>query len=348
MKRSLVSILALAAIVGCFDDPTSAGRNGPARLRMSLNQTFLDPNEEVTVQATVLDEQGNQLFGAVTFSSDDPNIATAEDVADGALPGGVGSTGLITAGTTAGATWVRATAGGVTDSIYVVVVPPTFAGTITPAAPTVSDTVTISTSGALLFVPANVTVSMGGAPMQVVSATATSVRFIPVFTADGEVMVGGLQLVGTIDLPPLVATQLVNVADPENANDAPGGGLVIASPGAVGDTAVSFGAVTGDATNGAGGDDVDDFFTFTPAVDMGVRVEVEWLDEDVDIDAYVLNAAGGGFCVLDACSGGTSANPETMNVTLVGGTSYQIYVNLWDEHDAPTPMRYIVRIIRTS
>lgn len=347
MKRSLVTILAVVSLAACFDDPTSSGRNGPSRLRLSNSRLFVEPGDSVIVSGTVLDDQGNPVPGTVSFTSVDPVVATAGDLPETVIPGALESSGFVK-GLVAGATYVRVTHGGLTDSLYVVVVPPTFTGTLSPANPTVADTVTITAGGAVLFVPANVTVTMGGAPMQVVSATATTVRFMPVFTADGEVLVGGLQLVGLIDLPPLLATTLVNVQDPEPDNESPGAGLVIASPAAVGDTVYSFGAVTGNATNGVGGDDVDDFFSFTPAVSMGVRVEVEWLDEDVDVDAYILNGAGGGFCVLDGCSGGTSANPEVMNATLTGGTLYQIYVNLWDEHDAPTPMRYMIRVIRTS
>ncbi len=152
-------------------------------------------------------------------------------------------------------------------------------------------------------------------------------------------------LFGTATVPSLSTSGTITISATtgeanEPGNDDPGGATVFAGPVNVNDTVAVF-----DATSAT---DVDDYFKFTAGAAGSYRVVVDWLPRGIDVDAFVLNSVGGGFCGLDECSGATGADPEVMNVTLAAGTAYQVYINLWDAHGNATPIPYRVRVIRRT
>ena len=133
MKRQRVriatAIVAAAALSGCFDDPTSSLRNGPAELRLSRTSAIVPVADSVLVEANVVDEQGNILTAeGATWTSDDPAIAGV-NLAAQQLPANGSSRAYITGvASLGGITTVRVTIRGVSDSIRVVALPNQFFG----------------------------------------------------------------------------------------------------------------------------------------------------------------------------------------------------------------------------
>ena len=339
MKRSVTTILALAGLAACFDDPTSSLRAGPARLQLSASQIFVAPQESIVVSGAVLDAQGNTLPGVVSFSSGDASVATAGDLPALAMPGDMQSSGFVKGvAVGGGAVYVHATSGAITDSIWVIVVPPVFPGAITPSPATVGATITASSTSLVTFDPANVSVTIdGGFPVFMVSASASQVQFIA--PVGSSVNISGLLLLGNIDAGTLSAP--LSITDPnEPANDAPATAPAITLPAAVGDSVVAYGSIDGT--------DVDDFFAITTTTGDSLEISVEWPDDVVDNDMYVLNSAGGGFCVLDGCAAAGSSDPEVAKVRLAAATSYRIYINFFDDNGELVPVPYRVKIIKRA
>ena len=213
-----------------------------------------------------------------------------------------------------------------------------FKGTIAPATTTVGVEIVATAPAGLSFDPA-VGVQVNGADVIFTAKTSSEVRFIAPTATGGTVTLSGLVLPGAMDLLTLDASTSITVTDPsEPGNDAPAGGAAITLPAATGDSVVVYGST--------GGSDVDDFFTITTATGDSLEISVEWPNGDIDIDAFVLDATGGGFCDLDGCSAATGADPEVRRVRLAAATSYEIYINLWDDHDEVTPVPYRITITK--
>ncbi len=352
MKRFVTTLAAVALLTACFDDPTSDLRGGPSQIRLSRSLAFLNPGTSVVVEATLLDQQGNVLPGVVSFSTADASVATAADV--DTLEGLTETSGEIT-GVAAGATYVRVAGGGLTDSIFVVVVPTAFNGTISPATATVGQAITVSGTSLFGFNPDSVTVTVDGLPAVVVSATTSQVVFAPPTASGGVVNINGLTVLGNIYIGSMDATTTITVTEAnEPANDGPPGATITA-PSAVNASSEGYGVLDAPCgwAAGCGGDqgvgDLDDFFSFTTPAgtdSMNFEVEVYWNNDHIDIDGFVLNAGGGGFCVIDGCAGASASDPEVMEVRLAPGTTYTVLVELWDNAGELMPTAYRVKITR--
>ncbi|MEK6768022.1 MAG: IPT/TIG domain-containing protein [Gemmatimonadota bacterium] len=233
--------------------------------------------------------------------------------------------------------------------------PTAFNGTISPATATVGQAITVSGTSLFGFNPDSVAVTVDGLPAVVVSATTSQVVFAPPTASGGVVNINGLTVLGNIYIGSMDAATTITVTETsEPANDGPPGATVT-PPTAVGSSVEAYGVVDGpcgwDAACGAdqGVGDLDDFFTFTTPAgpdSLNYQVEVFWSNDAIDIDAFVLNAAGGGFCVIDGCAGATGSDPELMDVRLAPGTSYTINVDVWNTHGEATPTAYRVKITR--
>lgn len=341
MNRSrLVLVAAAAATIGsagCFSDPTSSISDGPSLLRLSTTRAFITQGDTLVVTVQAVDARGAQFPAVADFTTSDASVATTSNLVADTLPRQLRSSGSI-AGVGAGRAIVTVTAGGVTDSIIVVVVPTGFPGTVSPATANVGDTITITGTSVITFDPAATTVTIGGAPTFVTSLTASQIKLIagPI-VASGSVEISNLLLLGTIAIPSLTSGTTLTVTElGEPANDAPAGGPVIALPAAVGSSSYRYGSFTAS--------DVDDFFTITTTTADSVEIRWDW-DTDADIDGYLLNAAGGGFCVLDGCAAGTGANPEAVKVRLAAATTYKILAELF-AGGSTVPLTYRIRITK--
>ncbi len=340
LATGMVALVAAA----CFSDPTSDLQNGPTRLNLSKRFVVQNVGDTDQVNIQVFDDQGNaQAFESVTYAPVDPTVATMADLPDANLRTVPGNTLFksILAGLSAGTTKIAVTAGGVTDTLTVLVYPVAFTGPVTPATANVGDTVTIGVPAGITFNTTTANATIGGLPFYAVaSRTATQLKLIAGATSAASVVnvTGGI-LLGTIPLPALNTVATLAVNEPgEPANNAPAGGPAITLPTTTGSSVVRYGAI--------GTADVDDYFTITTTTADSLEIVFDWPNATIDIDAFILNSAGGGFCVLDGCSAATGADPERIRVRLAAATTYKIYVNLYDNHGVATPHPYRITITK--
>ena len=228
MKRQRVriatAIVAAAALSGCFDDPTSSLRNGPAELRLSRTSAIVPVADSVLVEANVVDEQGNILTAeGATWTSDDPAIAGV-NLAAQQLPANGSSRAYITGvASLGGITTVRVTIRGVSDSIRVVALPNQFFGAAgvavvsgTPTADTTGagivggcaganagecfvagDTLTVTAPAGTVFDAASSVVTLGGLGTQLLSRSASTIKVFAHRGYKGRVTVTNVTWLGS-------------------------------------------------------------------------------------------------------------------------------------------------------
>jgi len=324
------ALLALGA-TACFDDPNKPLMNGPSDIYLSLSTAFIPAGDSVAITAELKDGAGNTFSTAdAVWESSAPSVATARrDTV--VIPGSAFTRAFVVA-IVPGETWVRITSSGLTDSVQVVVLPSSFAGTITaPAGSMLGDTITIAGTAALGF-SARTTVTIGGFDAWIVSQTASQLKVMAAQPAAGgsPVVLQNALLLGTIDIPTLTATTTVGVAatirangyNPANEDPATAPAFTLTNLY----TSPIIGVLTGTVA--------DNYWAFTtPATGDSVAITVEW-KTDADIDVAVLNAAGACISALlpGSCYGtmGTGNNPEVGKWRLAAATTYVIDANLYD------------------
>ncbi len=129
MKRQSLVLLAVAFVAagaaGCFSDPVSSLRNGPATLSVTSSSVFVLTGDSTSVTATLLDNAGNALAATgATWSTQDPTIAVVTNDTTKAIPGAAYTKGSIRGvAANGGLTNVTVTVRGITATVRVVVVP---------------------------------------------------------------------------------------------------------------------------------------------------------------------------------------------------------------------------------
>ncbi len=265
MRRTGLSWLAagvlVTALASCFKDPvtslqsTSASRllltsttpSGPIGQLSNVTITARPDTDIISIQA--LDPQGNYLsFGAPTFATADPTIATVVAYPDstiGHVPGSTLWKALVIAGANFGTTNVMVTAAGVTDTIAVVTLPVAFTGTISPANAHASDTVTISAPAGLSF-GAAAAATFGAGPNFLVSRSASALKYIAgAALSAGKVAVSGVVMNG-IALPTLTSTATLTVTDNLFPGDTTAAAAInMGTLNKPGDSLVTYGSVNG-------------------------------------------------------------------------------------------------------
>jgi hypothetical protein len=324
MKHLSSIVLAVAVVaagaVACFKDPTSSLRNGASRIVLTRSSVFLPVGDSLAVQAEVKDDQGNSFdIGDAAWTTSDAAVAVVAADVSRPIPFSIFSKAFIRT-TGAGAAWVYVESHGIKDSVQVYGLPLVFDGTVAHVAnPSPRDTITITGTTALAFTTSGgdtSVVTVGGAQVWMISRSASQLKFLaPTGDPNATVSITNVVLNGVVQVASLDATSTLTVADPtEPGNDDP------ATPGAMTLYQDYFGTLTAS--------DVDDFVSFTTTTADNVRIAIQW-QTDADIDGYLLNAAGGGYGVLDGYAMASSSDPETVDVTLAAGTTYQIDVNLY-------------------
>lgn len=223
--RLIASGLAVLALGACFDDPTSALRNGPARIELSVVSLSVESGDSVSVEGRVLDEQGNPLpFSDANWTTAD--AATATTIADpNVAVGGVYSR-VFVKGISAqgGVTTVTLNAQGLQQTFTVKVIPAEFSGTVAVTGTTSADTVLVpGAPGAapdttfivagdtlVLTAPATFTfdaaasqVNFGLNPGYIIERTATSMKVMSRGPFAGQAQVTNLIFTGTAGTGPI-------------------------------------------------------------------------------------------------------------------------------------------------
>ncbi len=337
MKHLSSIVLAVAVVaagaVACFKDPTSSLRNGASRVLLTRSSVFLPVGDSLSVQAELKDDQGNTFdVPDATWTSSNPAVAVVNVDASRPIPLHIFSRAFIRT-TGAGLAWVYFESHGLKDSVQVYGLPLVFDGTVAHvASPGPRDTITISGTTALGFTASGEdtsVVTVGGIQVWMISRSATQLKFLaPPGDADATINITNLVLNGVVTVSNLDATSTLTVVDAtEPANDDP------ATPAAMTLYSDYFGTLTSS--------DADDFISFTTTTADNVRISIEW-QTDADIDGYLLDGTGGGYGVLDGYAMASSANPETVDVSLAAATTYQFDVNLYAAGSI-TPVFYRIR-----
>ncbi len=134
MKRQSLVLLAVAFVAagaaGCFKDPVSSLRGGPATMVLDAQSIYVAAGDSVNVQAQVKDNSGNVLAETdAVWSTGSAAVAVVRKDTT-TEPGNFETRGIIRGVvTTGGVTNVTVTSRGVTGTVRVVVTPPTLAGT---------------------------------------------------------------------------------------------------------------------------------------------------------------------------------------------------------------------------
>jgi hypothetical protein len=236
--RHLSSIVLAVALIAagataCFEDPTSSLRNGPSRIELTRSTMFLNIGDSLSVQAVVKDDQG-MTYGAAdaTWTSSVPAVAVVRRDATVIIPYDAFSKAFVRA-VSAGSSWVKVASHGVTDSLRVFGLPPTFTGAITaPEGLMMADTITIAATSALTFTDST-TVTIHGAEAVILSQTASQLKVTASAPTheDSPVVLSHLLLAGVFDMS-LTATTTLGVA----ATVRGGGATVSPATSNVGDT----------------------------------------------------------------------------------------------------------------
>ncbi|MDH3497396.1 MAG: hypothetical protein OER21_11585 [Gemmatimonadota bacterium] len=117
MKRVLFGcvVLGAVAVAACASDPTSEISGTPTRISKSLSVVNLAAGDSTVVTAETRDAQNVALTTLPTFASADAAVAT---VRDAYLPP-LAQARFFVKGVAAGATVVRLSADGISDSVIV-------------------------------------------------------------------------------------------------------------------------------------------------------------------------------------------------------------------------------------
>lgn len=233
--RLITAALVTAGIAGCFSDPTSSLRNGPARIQLTRSAAVVPISDSTLVEARLVDAQGSILpITGASWSTDNAAVADVQ-VAATQLPADGSSRAYIRGvATLGGITTVRVTARGVTDSIRVTALPTRYLGTgrfaVTGTATadtvpgsvplvtfTAGDTLTITAPAGITFDATSSVVTLGATRTYLLSRSTTSITVLALKGFRGQATVTnvtwlGNATTGDYSLASLNTTDTVTVA----------------------------------------------------------------------------------------------------------------------------------------
>jgi len=254
MKRQSLVLLAVAFVAagaaGCFKDPVSGLRGGPAVLDVNESAVILKTGDSIAVLAYLKDNAGNVMPETdAIWTSADPTVAAVRKDSSQAIPGNAYTRAFIVGvnALSGGVTTVTVTTRNVSDTIRVVVIPakfqaslvatagaaaltdtivnPASALTSTPrtyTAYSAKDTLVLNGTSTLTFDTSKVTVQIGtptGASKGlIVSKSPSQLKVVFEVGAAGKVMIQHLLLtpgnaaVGTIKVDTLIADSVAVAA----------------------------------------------------------------------------------------------------------------------------------------
>jgi hypothetical protein len=354
--RMVVAVVFVATVAGCKGDPTSGLRGGVNNLSLNPDLMFIAQGATKGFEVVVRDEQLNPVAAAVTVSSSDPAIFTiAPDSTVPSADNARHNFNIRAVG--AGQARVRVSAGGVSDSATITVIPTQFTGAFSSTTPQAGDTVTIASTSLLKFDVATVRVTgPAGSIATILSKSADTLRVLAP-GGSGPWTIAGVDvsyvpgLTVTLTTPAVTATGSVWAAS-ASWQTAPN---ITAMIPALGDSAkmtvvpVSPNnvAVCPEAVLPFGSAGPCMMFRFDLADTAHVRFRADWdgtTATDIDIyvcaDSVVSVAAFDANCFEDGGQGATGAKPQTTGgaqfpagphwvvIELYAGTTANTYVTI--------------------
>ncbi len=337
--RGLMLAAAAGVVWGCGDDPLAEGAGENLQLVGDPTALFITVNDLERMVVELKDAQGTAVQSTFTVSNVSAGISVAVDEsfvpvfsAGGDLLPPTSPTRVrleITAGPSAGAESFDVSAGGVTRTFTVRLVPTAFVGTFA-APPIVFDTVTFTAAAPFGFAPDAVIISPLGYEYETISVAGdgSSITFVPSSAEPGALTVEGATLSFIPGATFTFETENTDgVGSPFTGQDDPGTTApTINAPAAVGDSVVwADGATIA----------VDQFYRVSIPGAGTYRFTLIW-DGEADEDLLICNAACTAF-LPGGTAGATGANPENANIVAAGPVEWSVWVNLYDANDDPPP-----------
>ena len=149
--RLIAAAFVAAGIAGCFSDPTSSMRNGPATMVLTRTAAVIASGDSTLVEARLEDAAGNLLpITGATWTTDNASVADVHLAGSQAPEDASSRAYVVGLDTTGGVTYIRIAARGLSDSIRVATEP---AHKVFPAGvvSVVGDTLIITASADLAF-----------------------------------------------------------------------------------------------------------------------------------------------------------------------------------------------------
>lgn len=332
--RGLMLAAAAGVVWGCGDDPLAEGAGDNLQLVGDPTALFITVNDLERMVVELKDAQGTAV--QTTFAVSNVTAGITVDVdesfvpvfsADGELLPPTSPTRVrleITAGADPGVESFDVSAGGVTKTFTIRVVPTSFAGTLSGPV-VIGAPVTLTATAPFGFAADAEVLSATGISYEVtdIAVDGSTITFIPwsvepgPLTIDGATLsfISGATFSFETEYADGSASPFTNHDDPDNA--AP----PIVFPSVVGDSIVIY---------DGGQIAAFQFYTLSVGTAGTYRFEAYW-DTAADYDYAICTLGCGAFINV---SGATGANPEIMNQALAVG-SYTLYTNLYDAHDEP-------------
>jgi len=360
MKRldfRMVGVVLLAAAVGCKGDPTANLRTGVNSISLVPDLMFIDEGTTKAFEVTIRDQQLNPVAAPIEVTSVDPAVVTVEP--DESVPSADNANySFIVTAVGAGQTKLVATSGGVSDTATVTVLPTSFSGTITPAAPKAGDTVRIASTALLKFTAGATVQGPAGTTVTILSKTVDLLTVLApagtgAWTINGVDVTYVPGLTVGLTTAPITTTGSLWAAS-NSRQTAPNITSLIPAVGGgptrmtVAPASPNNSAVCPEAVLPFGSSGPCMMFRFDLAAAANVSFSTDWdgtAATDIDVyvcaDSVVSAAAFNANCFEDGGAGATGAKPQTTGpgnaygagahwfvIELYAGTTANTYVTI--------------------
>ena len=337
--RGMVLAGIAGLVWGCGDDPLADGAGEGEHLVGFPSALFIAPGEVKPMEFELQDENGaaqrtewtvGNVVGAIGVDIDETFIPDYDENGDLGLADQPSRIRVnVTGGVVPEEASFDVTAGGVTETFAVRVVPTAFEGTFAEA-PIVLDTATMTATAPFGFGPSAVILSPSGIEYETISVAGdgTSITFLPTTVEAGALTVEGATLSyiagATFNFPTAntdgIGSPFAGQTDP--GTTAP----IINAPAAVGDSVMWLDGAT---------IAVDQFYRVSIPAAGTYQFKLVW-GTAADEDMLICNADCSAF-VPGGTAGATGANPEFANIVAAGPVEWIVWINLYDAHDDPAP-----------
>ena len=345
MKHSrfgLVFLLSCGGLLACNGDPTASIRDdGTPKIVSDPSVLFIPEGATASMTVQLVDAQGNQLPATFDATSGGSQASITRDSTFLQTTNGTNlntKERFVVTGVTSGQTLITVSAAGQTQDVPVSVVPLSFAGAFSNAAPAVNESVTLTAPAGYTF-GTDVAVLFGAdsATINSVAGDGTSLAFqVPPGTT-GPATVAGVQVSfipgASLTLPTVDGITASSTITPLGGTDAPGTAPSMLIPGLLFDAGTyGFASANGPAR----------LYSFTIPADGDYDTTLDWASAE-DLGAYFYQTDGATAAGDPADAGGGGAHPETVTNTFTAGT-YLVGVTNFSATD---PVSFSLKITPT-
>lgn len=327
MKRYLRGMVLLgvsAALWACNTESSAVEGGDPTRLVVDPEAMFIEQGEVKSVLVRTVDQQGGALDAPVTIGTVGSGISVAADSGFRPIYNAAGELvyntfnhelRLLVTGNSLASTSFDVSAGGFTETVDVVVLPPELEATFTNLNPAINEIVTLTAPEGFTFSPNSaITFQIGDRAAEIlnVAADGSSIDF-RVFPGSAGTMTVSNVVPGyhpSLSIPFDLSQTVALAAGGLPGSDDPGTAPIIDAP------AVDESVSTIDFVGGA-----DQFYRIvTTQPNTTLEIAVSW-GGSADVDVILCDDG----CNVALASAGTTNNPEIIEYTFVNPGTYVLY-----------------------